>query len=112
MPIIRGNEQRHHVQFPRTVHALGIAIDIISDAVLADDAPGVLPTQGKFVAAQPFQGRDEWFPVRAQFARRRPHFVINSRQAGVAGKQTRGCVKIHVQSLQSKVEWAGSANPA
>ena len=37
-PLVGRDEQRDEVDFPRTADALGIAIDVVGDAVLADAA--------------------------------------------------------------------------
>ena len=54
-PFIRRDHQWHHVQFPGPIHALRIAIDVVRDAMLADDPAAVFPANRQFVASEFFE---------------------------------------------------------
>src|SRR6185503_2950312 len=68
-------------------HALRVAIDVVGDAVLADDASAVLPPRCEFVAAQPLEGFNERAPMRSRRGGRFLHFIEDARGGGVVLQQ-------------------------
>ncbi len=74
-PLLCGNDERHHVELPRSIDALRIAVDVVGDAVLADRAPRVVPPRRELVGADGFDAAYEALAVLAQRARPVEHLV-------------------------------------
>ena len=74
-PVRRRDQERHHVELPGPIHALGVAVDVVGDAVLADGAARVVAARRELVRAERLEALDERVTVRPQRACRRDHLV-------------------------------------
>ncbi len=74
-PLVCRNDERHHVELPRSIDALRIAVDVVGDAVLANRAPRVVTPCGELVGADGFDAADETLAVLAQGAGPVEHLV-------------------------------------
>src|SRR5262249_22315545 len=60
----------------------GITIDVVGDAVLADDAAPVLPAGGQFLAAETLQRLYETAPVRPRLGWSGRHLIEDAGRHG------------------------------
>src|SRR5260370_11243255 len=82
-PFLMRNQHGQRVQLPGPFESLRITIDIVGDAVLAQEPPGGVAPGAQFIASQPSQSLDEGLPMCAGAARREDHFVINPGGRGI-----------------------------
>src|SRR5678815_5232394 len=75
-PFLSGDEQRDNVQLPRTIHPLRITINVVGDAVFANDSPGILRPDGKLFRSKLLQGTPELLPMTSKFAGRGEALVV------------------------------------
>ena len=75
----RGDQERDRVQLPGTVHALGVAVDIICDPVLPDQVPGLGPALLEFGRTDLLDLIGESLPVRPDLAVGGDHLVVGRR---------------------------------
>ena len=68
VPLVERDEERHHVQRPRAVDALRIAVHVVGDAGVADRALRVLPPRRDLVRPERLERLDERLAVRTQLA--------------------------------------------
>ena len=64
-PFFGRDQQRHHVQLPRTIHALRIAVNVVGNAVFANDFSRVFPAGAEFLGREFIDGGDEAAPMFA-----------------------------------------------
>ena len=83
-PFAMVQEHRHRVERPRPVGALRIAVNIVSDAVLMDQAATFLPSAGQARRPDSQHGVGEAAPVGADMASGAKKFVIERRIRPVA----------------------------
>lgn len=62
-PVVARDEEGNIVEFPGAVEAIGIAVDIIGDAVFAEEAQGILVAGAHFFFAELGIGLEKGFPV-------------------------------------------------
>ncbi len=77
-----GEDQGDGVELPRPVHAARVAVDVVGDAVFADEVACLFPAPRQFADAEGVQPLNEGLPVRPH----RPggdHFVIEAGRGGV-----------------------------
>ncbi len=74
-PFVRRDDERHHVELPGTIDALGIAVDVVGDAVFADRAPRVVAPRGEFHRSHRLDAVHESLALRAERAGAGEHLV-------------------------------------
>ena len=62
----RRDQERDRVELPGPVHALRVAVDVVGDAVLADQVLGLFPALAQLGQADRLDPPDERLPVRAE----------------------------------------------
>ena len=68
-PIVRRDDQRDRIEDPRTLPPLGILVDVVGDAVVADQPPRLLPALGQLRLIPLPENRCQPPPVGAGLAR-------------------------------------------
>ncbi len=71
----RLNEHRERIELPGTIEAARIAVDVVGNAVFANQILGFLPAVAKLLVAQILEGRGERLPVLTQPASGVEHLV-------------------------------------
>ncbi|MNF45240.1 hypothetical protein D3C84_263680 [compost metagenome] len=89
LPFLVGYQMRQQVQFPRTVGALGVGVDVVGHAVFLN-----LPGQqglalGQLCRGAALQMREQALPMKPHGAIGLEHLVINPRRERVSVKQVR-----------------------
>ena len=100
LPFGFGNQQRDQVQIPRAIQAVGIPVNVMSDAVFTDQPAGEFAAAQEFFRAQIIHLADEHAPVRAERTVRFDHFIGAAAPDPVTGRKTAGLRKAHKISLQ------------
>ena len=77
-----GDQERDGVECPRPGDAARVAVDVVGDAVLADQLAGLVPAARHLAQAEPVECVDEPLPRRPHFAAGRDHFVLRRRTKG------------------------------
>ena len=68
LPIVRRDHQRDRIEDPRTLPPLGILVDVVGDAVVADQPPRLLPALGQLRRIPLPENRRQPPPVGAGLA--------------------------------------------
>ena len=62
-PFLRWHKERHQVKLPRPIHTLRITINVVGNAVFANDSAGAFAAERKFVPPQAVEQRDKPLPM-------------------------------------------------
>ena len=89
-PLGRRDQERDRVELPGPVHPPGVAVDVVGDAVLADQVLRFLPAAADLVGAQRLEGVDERLPVRPDAVAREPSARRTSRPGRGSASQITG----------------------
>ena len=90
-PLLRRQHERHRVNLPGPLHAARVAIDVIRDALLTDEAADGVGAALQFGLAQPVEVANQRDEVGAGSAGGREQFVIGAADRSVIGEQ-RDCI--------------------
>ena len=74
-PFFGGDEEWDEVEGPWAFDPLLVAVDIISDAVVAEDSPGAFEAVMEGFGGEALELLDEELPMGPGLARREGHFV-------------------------------------
>jgi hypothetical protein len=88
-PLGRRHEQRQRVELPRAVGAARVAVDVVRDAVVADQPAGALPALRRLRRAEVCEAAYERRPVRARRAAWLEHLVVRAGSRPVVSEQRR-----------------------
>ena len=108
VPLLGGNQQGNEIEAPRPVEPVRIAVDIVGDAVLVNQASGKLAPLAEFLGLEFIEHRDKFLPVRTQRPVRLHHFIgergIDSVIVGEVATNgavrldaARGCGSLHME---------------
>ncbi len=91
----RRDKQRNRVQLPGPIQAARVAIDVVRDAVFANELFGFFPAPAQLAQPQSAQGTDKGSPVWARLVAGTNHFIVGSgeRSVTVRGSGMRGKIK-------------------
>ncbi len=64
-PIVGIEDEGDGVEIPGAVHAGGVAVDVVGDAVVVDELAGGVPAASEFAGAEVVEEIDEHLPVAA-----------------------------------------------
>ena len=76
-PLACGDHERHRIERPRAIAALGIGVDVVGNAVLDDESAGEIDVATRSFGARRIDALDQAAPVRSNFAVRRDQFVVS-----------------------------------
>ena len=85
-----GDDEGDGVEFPWAVHAAGVAVDVVGDAVFGDGAAGLVGAGGEAGGAEAVEGVGEVLVVGAEGAVWGEHFIPCAFGGGVVGEEGGG----------------------
>ena len=100
VPFVGWQDERQHVEIPRTVEALRVGVDVVGDAAVANGALDQFDAVGECRTGGALQFGVKARPVRARAARPGQQFVV------ARGSRRRIGEKIR---LHGPIRWAGQA---
>ena len=110
-PLAGREQQRQWVNFPRPVGTLGVGVDVVGDAVLADLPLHQREAVGHARAFALGERAQEGVPVRARLARRREQLVVTVFERGVAGEQLSQHGRGEMQGVTAGFSRIGAKGP-